>query len=103
MNLNHSLSTLLILAGSLFLSATAMAGVEHGKKLHDNNCISCHASMLGGDGTGIYVRENKKIESHPALVKQVNRCRDSLGIEWPEEHVNDVVEYLNTNFYKYEK
>jgi len=102
MNHNQSLGTL-ILAGFLLIPTMAIAGIERGKELHDSNCISCHASMLCGDGTGIYVRENKKIGSHPALIKQVNRCRDSLGIEWPEEHVIDVVEYLNKNFYKYEK
>lgn len=79
------------------------ANIENGKELHKDSCISCHASMMGGDGTGIYTREAKRIETYPALVKQVQRCRDSLGIPWPAEHVNDVVEYLNNTFYKYEK
>ena len=84
-------------------SATVSADVKNGKELHDSNCTSCHISMQGGDGSGIYLRENKRIESHPALIKQVKRCRDSLGVPWPEEHVADVVEYLNTSFYKFAK
>lgn len=79
------------------------ANIENGKDLHNSNCISCHISMQGGDGSGIYTRENKRMESYPALIKQVKRCRDSLGMPWPEEHVNDVVEYLNSSFYKFEK
>lgn len=87
----------------IFASAKVNADIENGKELHNSNCTSCHISIQGGDGTGIYTRENKRIETYPALIKQVNRCRDSLGVQWPEEHVNDVVEYLNTNFYKYKK
>lgn len=84
-------------------STSVSADVKNGKELHDSNCTSCHISMQGGDGSGIYLRENKRIESHPALIKQVKRCRDSLGVPWPEEHVADVVEYLNTSFYKFAK
>lgn len=84
-------------------SLSTNADVKNGKELHDSNCTSCHISMQGGDGSSIYTRENNRIHSHPALVKQVNRCRDSLGVPWPEEHVNDVVEYLNSSFYKFKK
>lgn len=81
----------------------ANADIVNGKELHKSNCTSCHISIKGGDGSGIYTREDKRIETYPALIKQVNRCRDSLGVAWPEEHVNDVVEYLNTTFYKFKK
>lgn len=84
-------------------STTTNADINNGKELHNSNCTSCHVSMQGGDGSGIYTRENKRIESHPALIKQVKRCRDSLGMPWPEEHVADVVEYLNSSFYKFAK
>ena len=85
----------------ILASASANADIKNGKELHDSNCTSCHVSMQGGDGSSIYTRENKRIESHSALVKQVKRCRDSLGVPWPEEHVKDVVDYLNSSFYKY--
>lgn len=87
----------------MLVSAVAQADITNGKELHDANCTSCHIDMQGGDGSGIYTRENKRIESYPALIKQVKRCRDSLGVPWPDEHVNDVVEYLNSTFYKYAK
>lgn len=92
-----------IVSSFIFISATVNADVKNGKELHDSNCTSCHISLQGGDGTGIYTREHKRIETYPALIKQVNRCRDSLGVAWPEDDVNDVVEYLNSNFYKYKK
>ena len=98
------LITYIALTGSLMVSSyAANADINNGKELHDSNCTSCHISIQGGDGSGIYTRENNRIETYPALIKQVNRCRDSLGIEWPEKHVNDVVEHLNTTFYKFSK
>ena len=87
----------------LLFSITVSADINNGKELHNANCTSCHISIQGGDGSGIYTRENNRIETYPALIKQVNRCRDSLGMQWPEAHVNDVVEYLNTTFYKFKE
>ena len=96
--------TYISLVSSLFIAANAVkADINNGKELHDSNCTSCHISMQGGDGSGIYTRENSRMESHPALIKQVKRCRDSLGVPWPDEHVNDVVEYLNSTFYKFKE
>jgi mono/diheme cytochrome c family protein len=92
-----------IISSLIFISPVNAANIENGKDLHNSNCTSCHISMQGGDGSGIYTRENKRMESYPALIKQVKRCRDSLGMPWPEEHVNDVVEYLNDSFYKFKK
>ena len=85
----------------VIMSNSIRADINNGKELHDSNCTSCHISMQGGDGSGIYLRKNNRIESYPALVKQVKRCRDSLGVPWPKEHVSDVVEYLNKSFYNF--
>ena len=74
---------------------------QNGKELHQSNCTTCHISIKGGDGSGIYTREDRRIESISALSKQVNRCKDSLGMPWPPEQVSDVVEYLNTKYYKF--
>lgn len=94
---------ILTLICSLLVSVSAKADIVNGKELHDSNCTSCHVNMQGGDGSSIYTRENRRIDTYQGLVKQVNRCRDSLGVPWPADHVNDVVQYLNTNYYKYTK
>jgi len=98
------------ITGSLLLlfTATAWAGdPQQGRELHQENCIQCHAAMKDGiyghDGTGIYTRENRRIESLAALYKQVRRCKTSLGVSWPENQIEDVVTYLNQNFYKFEE
>lgn len=101
--MNRIILNFSLVSSLVFFSSISIADIKNGKELHQGNCTSCHISMQGGDGSSIYTRENKRIESHPALIKQVKRCRDSLGVPWPEEHVNDVVEYLNNNFYNYKK
>lgn len=97
------IANLTILSSLLFIPLSVNADIKNGKELHNSNCTSCHVSMQGGNGSGIYTRENSRISSLPALKKQVKRCRDSLGVEWPEDHVADVVEFLNTSFYKFKK
>ncbi len=93
------------LAASLVLLLAAggaqAADLQRGKQLHDANCIRCHASIMGGNGTAIYTRPDRRIDSLPALEKQVRRCKNSLGISWPDDQVQDVVAYLNKNFYKF--
>lgn len=95
------LITALLLATSS--QSLASGDVDRGRELHNENCISCHANMLGGDGTGIYTRPDRKIESYAALKNQVKRCKTALGAEWPEHQADDVVAYLNETFYKFKK
>jgi mono/diheme cytochrome c family protein len=84
------------------LSSTAMASdVDRGKSLHDDYCIECHVSIQGGDGSGIYTRTDRRIDSLMALRSQVNRCKNSMGVSWPEDQIDDVVAYLNSMYYKF--
>lgn len=80
--------TLALLAGQSF------AGIEHGKKLHDTNCVKCHDSS-------VYTREDRFVTSRDSLKTQVQRCNVNLGTQWFDEDVNDVTDYLNTNYYKF--
>ena len=83
------------------LPVTAYADIENGMRLHEENCISCHALRYGNDGTEIYTRPNHRIKNLAALKKQVNRCKDNIGLTWFDDDVNDVVEYLNKTFYQF--
>src|ERR1051325_8373423 len=42
-----------------------------GKALVEKNCVSCHASMVGGDGSKIYTRPDHKVKTASALLAQV--------------------------------
>ena len=91
-----------LLLGLLSGSAVA-ADIQRGKELHDTNCVQCHIEIMGADGSGIYTREDRRIESMPALIRQVKKCRDSLGAQWPEDQIQDVIHFLNTRYYHFTK
>jgi len=90
---------------ALILTALAnpvvASDINRGKSLHDDNCIECHVSIQGGDGSGIYTRPDRRIDSLPALSSQVNRCKNSMGVSWPQDQIDDVVAYLNKTYYKF--
>lgn len=96
---------LIVIGMALAVSQVSYAAgdAKRGKALHDENCVSCHANALGGDGTAIYTRPDRKIESFEGLQKQVMRCKTALGVSWPQDQIDDVVTYLNESFYKFKK
>jgi mono/diheme cytochrome c family protein len=86
----------LILLGVMVATSPAViADAARGKTLHDEHCMKCHDN-------GVYTRENRFIKNREGLAKQVQRCQLSAGAQWFEEDVDDVVEYLNASFYKFE-
>lgn len=90
------------LSGAL-LTATIVpaAGAADGEALHNANCMSCHESMTGGKPNTIYTRDDRKISSLDGLEAQVRRCEHSLGLQWFDDQVAAVTDYLNQNFYKF--
>ena len=86
---------LLAIAFALSFSANAQAqDADNGKALHDGNCTRCHDSA-------VYTRPNKRVTTLPKLGKQVRFCKDNLGITWFDDEVNDVVTFLNNNYYHF--
>ncbi len=78
------------------------ADLKDGQKLVEKNCVSCHASNYGGDGTKIYTRETHKVKSPEALVSQVRNCSTNLSLRWFDEEEFNAAAYLNKHYYKFE-
>lgn len=84
------------------LSASAADNaLSAGKKLVDAHCISCHASSYGGDGSGIYTREYRKVRSLNGLKAQVTNCNTMLNLKWFDDEEQQVVQYLNHTYYHF--
>ena len=97
-----------LLLGCLLLASNlasadpfANADAEAGKALVEKNCISCHASSFGGDGSGIYTREYRKVKTSKGLVAQIRNCNTMLGLKWFEDQELNVASYLNKTYYKF--
>ena len=81
----------------------AKADLAAGKALHEKNCIACHASSHGGDGSAIYTRDSAIVTSAKGLVTQVRNCNTNLGLKWFEDEELNVAAHLNKTYYKFEK
>lgn len=81
----------------------ADADLKAGKALVEKNCISCHASSYGGDGSEIYTRPFHKVETSKALLTQVRACNTNLDLKWFEDDELNASAYLNKTYYKFEQ
>ncbi|ORU89554.1 MAG: hypothetical protein A6F71_00900 [Cycloclasticus sp. symbiont of Poecilosclerida sp. M] len=68
--------------------------INNGRTLHNENCLSCHT-------TDKYISKTRKVQDLAALESRVKRCDFSLSTQWFEEDIEDVVAYLNQDFYKF--
>ncbi|HEX8963076.1 MAG TPA: cytochrome c [Rhodocyclaceae bacterium] len=82
-------------------TAAAAGDPKAGKALHDKQCVSCHARQFGGDGSGIYTRSPRLIHDKTALAQRVAMCAALTGAKWFPEDEENVVAYLNQQFYKF--
>lgn len=101
------MKSLCLLAGLLLVNSYALAepfktgDASAGKALVEKNCISCHASSFGGDGSGIYTRDYRKVKSAKGLVAQIRNCNTMLDLKWFEDEELNVAKYLNQTYYKF--
>ena len=68
--------------------------VPPGQALHEANCVRCHDD-------GVYTREDRRVTSLAGLNKQVNLCNNQIGLQLFDDEVQQVVDYLNANYYKF--
>lgn len=87
----------------LALSAGAQADPRRGEELHRANCVACHVNMTGGDGSVLYTRHNRRVQSLSGLEAQVRRCESNLELKWFDEDIEAVVGYLNDKYYHFAK
>jgi hypothetical protein len=92
----------------LGISATACAmpfskgEAGAGKKIvEQHKCNDCHAGILGGDGSAMFTRTDRKIKKPAALAAQITRCSNSNGLMLFEDDEENIGAYLNKNYYKF--
>lgn len=76
--------------------------LESGRKLvAEAKCEACHASKLGGDGTGMYLRADRRVTTKSKLLPQVSRCNTELNLGLFPEDEAAIAAYLNALHYKF--
>ena len=80
----------------LFWGMHAAAHAEHGEArgelLYATHCSACHTSK-------VHWREQKLATDWNSLKAQVRRWQASIGLDWSEEEITDVTNYLNAVHY----
>ncbi len=91
----RALIAALALAAAFAAPAALAADPVNGEKLHQD-CLQCH-------GTKIYLPPRRKINSVKALRKEVERWNDSYNPKMKKSEIDDLVAYLDRDFYKFGK
>ena len=84
----------ILAAASLVTSTVSVADPHEGKVLVEENCQKCH-------GSEYYTREDRKVNSLPALGKQVRFCEQALGLTLFDDQIESITEHLNQEYYKF--
>ena len=66
-----------------------------GGKLHED-CLGCH-------GTELYVAPRAKVKNLSALKNETRRWNDRMNPKFMAQEIDDIVAWLNRDFYKFPK
>jgi hypothetical protein len=47
----------------------------------------------------VYTRDTRNVRDLAGLGRQVRYCKDTIGLSWFDDEVDDVIEYLNQTYY----
>jgi mono/diheme cytochrome c family protein len=73
--------------------AQAAGDPVRGEQLHQD-CLGCH-------GTELYVPPKAKVKTLAALKKETERWNDRMNPKFTAQEVEDLVAWLNRDFYKF--
>ena len=66
---------------------------SRGQLLYENHCLECHTSV-------VHIRNNRKAINLIEVRKFVIRWSRELHLPWQKEEIDDVVRYLDRQYYK---
>ena len=66
----------------------------NGKQLYDANCTGCH-------DTSVLSRSDRFVQSLDALKEQLGSCSHMANAEFSTSETQDLIKYLNDEFYNF--
>ncbi|MFA9476546.1 MAG: hypothetical protein ACERJ2_18590 [Filomicrobium sp.] len=86
--------SLFILLMPIAYAASLPGDSANGKLLYDANCKGCH-------DTGVLSRKDRVVQSLDALKEQLVSCSHMANKEFSESEMQDLLKYLNDQFYDF--
>ena len=77
-----------------FPAATQATSTLRGLELYENYCTACHTSL-------VHIQEKKKGQSLGLVERWIRRWAAELKLQWRDEEVKEVLQYLNSRYYRY--
>ncbi len=59
------------------------------------NCSRCHIQMFSGDGSAIFTRPDRRVNTPSELITQVGRCGGNVGKNFTLQEKQHLAAYLN--------
>ena len=87
----------LVLASDIFKDADLALGE---KLIAEHQCVACHVSKVGGDGSAIY-KPQGRIGNAGLLRGMVEMCNTQMNLGMFPEEVTAVAAVLNRDHYKF--
>lgn len=84
-----------LLAAVAATSTSAAGDPVRGEKLHQD-CLGCH-------GTELYVPPRAKVKTLAAPKRETERWNDRMNPKFSKQEVEDIVAWLNRDFYKFQQ
>lgn len=91
----------LLASAGFALFATAIYGgplhaadATRGQQLYQNQCTTCHESL-------VHVRRDRRAKDLAAVRTQIVRWSSTMGLQWKDEEIDDVLAFLNARYYGY--
>ena len=80
----------------------AQGDAQHGAKLYEKyECSSCHEGKVGGDGSAIFTRPDRRVTGPSNLVAQIEQCSGAIGSQLSAQEKMDLAAHLNRHYYKF--
>lgn len=87
----------------LFCAATAATAApfpegdaQAGQRLFEKHqCNRCHVKIVGGDGSAIFTRPDRKIRNAAQLLEQIRTCSANIGVTLTPREEQNLGAYLN--------
>lgn len=76
------------------MPVVSAAGFDRGQALYENHCQYCHESWA-------HEREGRKVSSKTGLRQMVEAWSIHASLDWSDEEIDAVTNYLDQNFYQF--
>jgi mono/diheme cytochrome c family protein len=84
-------AAIVMLLGS---AGAAAQSAPRGQMLYDNHCIACHNQQ-------VHWREQRLVTNWESLKHWVRHWQREGRLDWSDDEINDVAQYLNNLFYRF--